>query len=241
MNLRATSNGQQATKANILEIFRSIQGEGKYAGIQQIFVRFFECNMHCVWCDTPHSIGDTTRRYDEYDEDQLIQKIVELNNDCHSVSITGGEPLLQAEFIKAFIPRIKEQNLLTYLETNGVLPNELGKVVQDIDIIAMDMKLPSSTECRPYWDEHEEFLRVAKGKELFIKTVISSVTEKEEVLKAARMAAAADPNMLFILQPNFFDMKNGVVEKCEAFQKDSRKFLKDVRIIPQMHKMLKVR
>ena len=45
------------TKANILEVFQSIQGEGKYAGVKQVFVRFFECNMHCVWCDTPHSIG----------------------------------------------------------------------------------------------------------------------------------------------------------------------------------------
>ena len=46
--------------ARILEIFKSTQGEGKYVGAWQIFVRFFECNMHCVWCDTPHSIGDTT-------------------------------------------------------------------------------------------------------------------------------------------------------------------------------------
>ena len=47
-------------KANISEIFQSIQGEGKYAGASQVFVRFFECNMHCAWCDTPHAIGDTS-------------------------------------------------------------------------------------------------------------------------------------------------------------------------------------
>src|SRR6185436_20021313 len=62
--------------AKIMEVFRSIQGEGPYAGAAQVFVRFFECNMHCVWCDTPASIGDTSRNYMEMDLQELLNQVV---------------------------------------------------------------------------------------------------------------------------------------------------------------------
>ncbi len=68
-------------KAKVLEIFRSIQGEGEYVGVAQVFVRFFECNMHCTWCDTPGSIGDTTRNYQEYTCEQLLD-IIDIKLRC---------------------------------------------------------------------------------------------------------------------------------------------------------------
>jgi len=227
--------------ANILEIFRSIQGEGKYAGVDQVFVRFFECNMHCDWCDTPHSIGDTTRRYDEYSLDDLFSKIKKEWEDCHSVSLTGGEPLLQTEFIKTLLPKLKEAGMPVYLETNGVFPNELLRIIDDVDIIAMDIKLPSSTKCKPFWEEHKDFLKIAKNKDTFIKTVISSDTDQEDVTKAINLVADIDPNILFILQPNSFEIQNGAVKKCLEFQKRCVKKLNNVRVLPQVHRFMKLR
>lgn len=227
--------------ANLIEIFQSIQGEGKYAGAKQTFVRFFECNMHCVWCDTPHSIGDTTRKYKEESLENVLKQIKELSSGSHSVSLTGGEPLLQTTFIKSLLPELKKMNLPAYLETNGVLPDELSKVIEGVDIVAMDLKLPSSTKCRSYWREHEDFLRIAKHKDTFIKTVITTDTEKNDVLQAADIVASVDPDILFILQPNTFDLNNGAVRKCVEFQNDCTKRLTNVRILPQMHKFLKVR
>ena len=227
--------------ARIFEIFNSTQGEGKYLGVPQVFVRFFECNMHCVWCDTPHSIGDTTRHYKEYSLDGLVGEINQLWGQCHSVSLTGGEPLMQADFINALTPILRSLRMPVYLETNGVLPRELAQVIDGVDTIAMDIKLPSSTQCKPYWHEHEEFLKIAKKKDLFIKAVISSVTTKEDVLRAADLVSRITPDVPFILQPNYFDMKDGAVAKCIELQSDCLKCLRDVRIIPQIHKFLKVR
>ena len=85
--------------AKILEIFPSIQGEGKYVGVAQVFVRFFECSMHCSWCDTPNSIGDGKREFKEYFSSELFDTINPLLPGCHSVSLTGGEPLLQKDFL----------------------------------------------------------------------------------------------------------------------------------------------
>ncbi len=242
MDSRLSGNDNKLfMNANLIEIFSSIQGEGKYAGTRQVFVRFFECNMHCSWCDTPHSIGDTTRNYREFNLESVVQQIKDVAAGAHSVSLTGGEPLLQAAFIKTLIPEIKKMKLPAYLETNGVLPNELKVVIDDVDIVAMDLKLPSSTKCRSYWREHEDFLNIAKAKDVFIKTVITSDTEKNEVLQAADIVASVDRDMLFILQPNTFDLNNGVVKKCAEFQHDCMKRLTNVRILPQMHKFLKVR
>ena len=38
--------------ANLIEIFSSVQGEGKYVGCRQIFIRSAECNLNCAYCDT---------------------------------------------------------------------------------------------------------------------------------------------------------------------------------------------
>jgi 7-carboxy-7-deazaguanine synthase len=227
--------------ARIIEIFKSTQGEGKYVGAWQVFVRFFECNMHCSWCDTPHSIGDTTRHYKEYTLDQLHVEIKKLWDNCHSVSLTGGEPLMQAEFINMLTPVLRSLRMPVYLETNGTLPKELAQVIDGVDIVAMDIKLPSSTDCQAYWQEHEEFLKIAKGKEVFIKTVISNKTSREDVERAVDMVSRIAPETLFILQPNYFDMKEGSVARCMEFQNDCLKHLPNVRIIPQIHKFLKVR
>lgn len=227
--------------ARILEIFHSIQGEGKYVGAPQVFVRFFECNMHCVWCDTPHSIGDTTRHYQEYPLEKVAGEICKLWGKSHSVSLTGGEPLLQADFINSLAPVLKKNRMPVYLETNGILPKELRQTIDGVDIIAMDIKLPSSTGCRDYWKEHEEFLKIARAKDLFVKIVICDQTSKEDVGRAADLVKRLAPEVPFILQPNFFDMKDGVVAKCVEFQKDCLNILRDVRIIPQLHKYLKLR
>ena len=227
--------------AKILEIFRSIQGEGRYAGLPQVFVRLFECNMHCVWCDTPHSIGDGKREYKEIQGEELLAHVDELYDGCHSVSVTGGEPLVQADFLKGFCHALKASGKKVYLDTNGTLPEALKNIIKDVDIIAMDIKLPSSTKQKAYWAEHKEFLQIAQRKEVFIKTVISVDTKEEEVLKAARLVAQIDPKILFILQPNWLDMKKGVIEQCVAYQESCGKILKDVRILPQGHKFMKLR
>jgi len=230
-----------STQAKILEVFKSIQGEGPYAGVPQVFVRLFECNMHCVWCDTPNSIGDGKREFKEYSADALFKEVKGLSHGCHSISITGGEPLVQKDFLKEFLPRLKKAGLHTYLDTNATLPDALKELISAIDIIAMDVKLPSSTRQRSYWKEHEMFLNIAVRKEVFIKAVISKSTDLEDIRKMVALVKKSAPQTLVILQPNYLEMKTGAVEKCVGFQNYCLKFLPDVRILPQVHKFMKLR
>lgn len=148
---------------------------------------------------------------------------------------------MQVDFIKRLIPLIHKMNLKVYLETNGILFEELKDIIDGVDIIAMDIKLPSSTHCQAYWQEHEEFLKVALKSQVFIKTVISNDTTLEDVKRAVQLVSQLNKQLIFILQPNTYDLKDGVMKKCIAWQDDCLKVLKDVRVMPQMHKFLKVR
>ena len=229
-------------KAKIFEIFHSIQGEGKYTGVKQVFVRFFGCNLRCRWCDTPQALGGPEARFQEYSVDEILREVQELwPQDAHSVSLTGGEPLVHAGFLKELLPALQARGQKVYLETNGVLFQELAQVIDHVDIVCMDFKLPSSAGTRSYWKEHEVFLKVSRRKEVFVKAVVCCRTILEDIVTAVELLARLDPRVLLVLQPNEFDRAAGALEKCLQYQAYCRRYLADVQIMAQMHTGWKVR
>ncbi len=228
-------------KSKVVEIFRSIQGEGKYLGVPQVFVRFAGCNLRCSWCDSSHARDVCATGLLEFDPLALWAEVEPYWAGCHSLSITGGEPLMQYQFLRKFLPIVKVNRVPVFLETNGTLPEALSAVIDDIDIVSMDVKLPSSTGCKAYWQEHVEFLRVAWGKDVYIKAVITTTTTIEDIVRAVEMVSSGDPSIPFFLQPNHFELDKGVMARCEEFQQYCLNYLPDVRIVPQMHKFMNMR
>lgn len=221
---------------NISEIFESIQGEGIYWGSRQIFVRFNGCNLKCSYCDT------LINTFSEYTIEGLIERVKSFGSDFHSVSFTGGEPLLQSDFLNEVLNRVKQEGYKTYLETNGTLPVELRQVIDNVDIVAMDIKLPSSMGSkRSFWNEHKEFLKIANRSEVFIKAVISLSTTDEDVLKMAELLKKLQYKGAIVLQPNSFDDELLLIEKLDGFKNTCQKYADSVRIIPQMHKLMGVK
>ncbi|MFH1504842.1 MAG: 7-carboxy-7-deazaguanine synthase QueE [Candidatus Omnitrophota bacterium] len=227
-------------KAKISEVFKSIQGEGPYQGTTQIFVRFFGCNLGCTFCDTEFI------SYEEKNLKELLGEIAALG-ECGAVSLTGGEPLLQLDFLKKLSKRLKEQGRMVYLETNGTLYQNLEKIIGNIDIIAMDFKLPSSTMCRDLWLVHKEFLRIALQKEVFIKAVITSTTEISDIFKCIDLIKTVGVGLVsarndtqFILQPQnpFEDLLR---DKLQKFQNICVKRGVNTKIMSQLHKELGLR
>lgn len=219
----------------ISEVFSSIQGEGIYCGIKQIFIRFYGCNLKCSFCDTG------INKPKEYKSSAVLEKIASFGGDFHSVSFTGGEPLLQVDFLREIIHPLKQKGIKTYLETNGTLPEALREIIKLIDIVAMDIKLPSSTGLRDFHNEHRRFLKLASKKETFIKVVITVSTKLEDLKKAVSLAADFGKNIPFVLQPNHFQIGKELMKKIERFQDFCLNDLSDVRVIPQMHKIMGVR
>lgn len=230
--------------ANIHEIFRSIQGEGKYIGVPQVFVRFYECNLNCSYCDTPH--GNEVHNLEGHDcqamgSEDIFSKVQQLGAGCHSVSLTGGEPLLQESVLSELLPRLRAAGFKNHLETNGVLWKALIDLLDDIDVIAMDVKLPSSTGLDPFWKEHEAFLDVARAKDVFVKAVVTAQTSQQDIDQLSHLIANVDPNLLLVLQPCTGDMDKGVMDLCCEYQQSCLPQCHNVRIIPQMHKFVGLR
>lgn len=223
--------------AKIAEIFDSIQGEGPYIGYRQLFIRFCGCNLLCDYCDTEFDRGE------EYSVAQLINKIKEFNPEVfHSVSLTGGEPLIHYEFLKELLPEIKKLNLKIYLETNGTLSKSLEDTIDYIDIISMDFKLDSSAKIGELYSKHDEFLGIAKkhNREIFAKIVFDDTLQSFEIDESIKLAQKY--NIQLILQPKTAGDKIKVSHEkiMETFNKFSEKY-HDTRLIGQVHKFFDIR
>lgn len=242
--------------AHLVEIFSSVQGEGLLVGLRQVFLRFHGCNLRCSYCDTettapPFSarIEKTPGRRDFIDAPNPVSlsRISSLLEGWtggwpgthHSLSITGGEPLLNDEVLLEWLPALRKY-LPIYLETNGVLPAALGRLISFLDIIGMDMKLPSTSGCTDLWDSHQDFLRIAAPKEVFVKIIICDATEDWEIERACETVASVDRTVPVILQPvTQVDGTIGISPlKMLELQEVACGFLSEVRIIPQTHKFI---
>ena len=89
----------------VVEIFKSIEGEGRRAGLPAVFIRLYGCNLNCTYCDTRYGCegGD----YELLTIPEILDRVEDLN--CKNVTITGGEPLLQGD-LKGLISELVMRN-----------------------------------------------------------------------------------------------------------------------------------
>jgi 7-carboxy-7-deazaguanine synthase len=116
------------------EIYHSIQGESKFAGLPCVFIRLTYCNLRCTYCDTEYAFYEGA----DMNIEEILDKAASYH--CKLVEITGGEPLMQEESID-LIKRLCDQGYTILLETGGSLP--IAGVDKRAHII-MDWKCPSS-------------------------------------------------------------------------------------------------
>lgn len=247
-----------ARTAPLQEVFSSIQGEGIYVGKRQVFVRFAHCHLKCAYCDTPMTSASGQCHVEtppgsglfEYYANpmqpetllDIIKRLLETARH-HSVSFTGGEPLLYHPFLNELFPKVREFAPV-YLETSGTQPEFLQSVLPWVDIIAMDIKLPSSTREAPQFENHARFFEMAQSNptaECFIKLVFNEHTTLQE-LEAVK-SIVTNRNTPIILQPETsLADKKVYIRPAKVFEVENylAAYFEDVRIIPQTHKMLNV-
>lgn len=222
-------------KAKIAEVFDSVQGEGLYLGEKQLFVRFFGCNLQCKFCDTK------LNHFTEYEPQELFEEIKLYRNDFHSISFTGGEPLLQKDFLKEILRMTDAHGYRNYLETNGTLPYELEELIEYVDIVAMDLKLPSSTGMGSLWGMHRKFLEIASRKEVFLKAIISESTNKEDLKDALGLIKEINRACILVLQPNSYEDYSLLDSKLRDFKDSCISQRVTTCIIPQIHKVVGIK
>ena len=245
--------------AELTEVFSSIQGEGLLIGLRQVFIRFHACNLACAYCDTgvPGNtpapefcvMEKTPGRRNFFNAanplalDTVLLLLREWQRDWpdihHSISVTGGEPLLYVEILKQWLPELGSL-LPIYLETNGTLHNALSLVINHLEHIAMDIKLPSTSGHDGLWEEHRLFLQIASQRKTVVKAVVSSETPDSEIIKCCETIVSVDKNIPLILQPlTLLNDKPGISSlKTLELQEVASRYLTEVRVIPQTHKFL---
>jgi 7-carboxy-7-deazaguanine synthase len=249
--------------ANLVEIFASAQGEGPNVGRTTVFVRLGECNLRCAWCDSANTWQpakqcrvETVPGSGVFEEraNPVDPAVVAETLDRYAlapggwVSVTGGEPLLQPEAVKALCEVIHARGDRVHLESHGLAVDALEQVVNDVDLVSMDWKLASDVRMagRSRADQpsftplHRRFLEIAhSAAEVHVKVVLTPNTTRAELEEVAQAVAEVAPEAPLILQPV---TPFGGVETSPTAREllDSlwacERLHGDVRLIPQTHR-----
>lgn len=211
-------------------------------GKRQVFVRFAGCNIDCKYCDTEDSKSLDAGKYYTFDElNDEIQSL--MTCDVDSLEITGGEPLLHSEYIREFLSRYEYKAML---ETNASLPDNLADLVDVIDIVSMDIKLPEHFNNKEEWlDVYENELKSIKIMEdhnikYYIKIVVSPTTSTEIIEDILMdLMGLVSSNVEIIIQPvspmTLWQSKENLFTLSETIGKYYK-----VSIIPQIHKYMEI-
>lgn len=149
----------------LVEIFESLQGEGRNTGRPVVFVRFAGCNLACPWCDT-----DVAKRF-ELSLEELVAEV--RTHRAKSVILTGGEPTIQ-KGMDELVAALKAAGYWIGVETNGTDEPEWFK---SVDYVACSPKA-----------EFPETLQLTRANEVRIVASSSSVVDFARAVRA-RVAA----------------------------------------------------
>jgi 7-carboxy-7-deazaguanine synthase len=137
-NVEELSPGSEADGDGlpINELFCSLQGEGKLAGVPSVFVRSSGCNLRCWFCDSYHTSWEPTGAYLSIDE--IVDEVRSYEQADHVV-FTGGEPMIHEESVE-LLDELADYGYHTTVETNGTIYRDAA-----IDLASISPKLASST------------------------------------------------------------------------------------------------
>jgi 7-carboxy-7-deazaguanine synthase len=216
----------------IIEIYKSLQGESSYAGLPCVFVRLAGCNLRCVWCDSEYTFKGGSRMTQE----QIEAEVTRLLPNKGLVEVTGGEPMLQEREVVPLMESLLGSGYTVLLETSGERP--LGNVPSRV-VKIVDVKCPDSGEGGTFLPEN---LNALTGRDE-LKFVIASRGDyefaRDFILEVASSLCAS-----IIFSPAFRKDATGSrsVDHCLVDPRDLAEWILadnlNVRLGFQIHKFI---
>ena len=204
------------------------------------------CNMRCPFCHNPDLvIPENIEKSHLLDESELLTYLQKRKKYLDGLVITGGEPTMQPDIID-FCRKVHEMGYAIKLDTNGLMPEVLEKLLEEklLDYLAMDLKGPVDkyekfcgikADC----DKINKSIKIVKDSGLpyeFRSTLVKGLHDKDDV---AEMAKAIKGAKLYYLQNfNFqdrlvdsgFSGKSFLVKEMENLAKIAQEFVKNCKI-----------
>lgn len=220
---------------NVMEIYRSIQGEGTLMGVPTTFVRFFACNLRCSWCDTKYSWS--VREGGKWEDlpYQVVADRVHMLGARHVV-LTGGEPTLQKD-LAPLAQLLQSQGHHLTVETNTTIFPE--KVIPHIDLWSFSPKLSSAGENYLRHPIMLKFMQEVPANKQQWKFVIRDDADEQQLRSViAQFPLFAEKKLPIILQPEGNRAVLDYPATLEALAERVRDDFwdrYDVRVLPQLH------
>ncbi len=160
----------------------SLQSLGTVDGPGLRYVVFLQgCPLRCVYCHNPDTWDPAGGAV--MDTEELVEKILRCRPYFGAeggVTVSGGEPLLQAGFVTQLFARLKQEGVHTALDTSGA--GDLGKapaLLEVTDLVLLDLKFPMEEgyrqHCRGSLGQTEAFAALVAEKQvpLWVRHVVA--------------------------------------------------------------------
>lgn len=130
----------------------SFQSLGTLDGPGIRFVVFMHgCNLSCGYC---HNIDVCRGEYTEYTAEEVFQKVLKYKDyfgQTGGITVSGGEPLLQAEFVYELFKLCSDNGINTALDTSGSVYNDtVSKVLDCCNFVLLDIKMTNNDDYKKY-------------------------------------------------------------------------------------------
>ena len=181
----------------------SFQSLGATDGPGIRFVVFMQgCNLRCGYCHNPDTwnCGEGSL-YAPKDVAAKVERYKSYFGKDGGITVSGGEPLLQAEFVKELFSLCKERGINTCLDTSGSIINDDVLALLDVcDRVLLDIKFTSEEKYREYvgcsMQKPIEFLEILESKNIptwLRQVIVPTVSDDEDNIKALRDIAKCHP------------------------------------------------
>ncbi len=251
---------EPSARAPLVEVFWSIQGEGRFVGETMGFLRVATCPLRCSYCDTPnsytaeptflvHAAGGSSREPNPVGAARAADLARSSRPATHRatprLSITGGEPLVFPSFVSAIGATLRAEGWRIHLETAAIDSAAFLACADQVDHLSADWKLPETIDGADHGDSHFACCEtaLAHGATVDVKIVLTPAFADASLVRALERLAPLRERILLILQPVTPALREQ--EPLPASRliaaialAEQRGFI--TRTLPQAHKMLRV-
>lgn len=170
----------------------TVQGEGKSAGRPVAFLRLAQCNLHCIWCDTPHTwnwIGTEFAHPDKYNKKEELHEMTVADiysqlaaTGMKALVISGGEPFMQQKQLMPLLDMLKSNGWWVEVETNGTIAPR-PDFLQLVDQINCSPKLASAGDPEKLRIRRNVLAQLALESKVNFKFVVQDPEDIDQVLE----------------------------------------------------------